>query len=273
LHEPQRLLQSARSSPQPSSAQVIDLARVRAERKRRTEKPRFFQRQRVVLAASLAGGLLIGALGARLVGTANLTRYRDGVLIADGSLADALDHQLAGHALPGSTVHVHMSFKDKQGAFCRTFSVGPSGLAGLACRADDGWRLVSMVDTHGEVAAAVASASATPAASTTAASSAIPSAPTAATPLAAATPSAAAAASAVATAGTAGVRSVSRGVIGAPPARSASIGASRQGPAMAARAHGSLESARLLREAVAAHIDGAPLDAQAEARARGLDWR
>src|SRR6185437_12522450 len=201
----------------------------------------------------------------RLIGTANLTRCRDGVLMADGSLADALDHQLAGHALPGSTVHVHISFKDKQGAFCRTFSVGPSGLAGLACREDAGWRPVSLVDGNGEAAAALASPSPTPTASTTAALSAIPPAP------AAAAPSAGTAASAVAAAAAAGVQPVSRRVNAAPPARSASVAASRQGPATAARAHGSLESAPLLREAVAAHINGAPLDAQAEARARGLD--
>ncbi len=200
LHEPmsQRLLQTGRASTPTTTAQIIDLARVRAERKRRAERHRFLQSHRIAIAASLIGGLLMGMLGERLLSTDALTDYHNGALIARGVLAQALDNQLASSPVPGSQIHVGMSFKTKTGNFCRTFSVTDDhGLAGLACHEQAQWRVLTLVGTGTTSADGTA----------------------------------------------AGVR-------------------------MAASA-----STPVLMQAVRQRIAGAPLDAQAEARARGSDWR
>lgn len=150
LHEPmpQRLLQVARSAARPASAQVIDLARVRAERKRRNERRRLLQPQRIAIAASLLGGLLVGALVERLASTPGVTEYRDGALLARGALADALSNQLADDSPPGGSFHVGMSFRAKSGDYCRTFSSTDSrSLAGLACHEQDHWQILTLADS------------------------------------------------------------------------------------------------------------------------------
>ena len=148
LHEPvpQRLMQSARSASRPASAQVIDLARVRAERKRRNERRRLLQPQRLAIAAGILGGLLVGALAERLVAGGAMTEYRSGMLLAGGPLAQALTDQLTDQAVPAAGVRVGMSFKSRSGDYCRTFEMtGEQSLSGLACREQDRWRIVTLV--------------------------------------------------------------------------------------------------------------------------------
>jgi hypothetical protein len=152
LHEPmpQRLLQSARSTatPRPVTAQVIDLARVRAERRRRTERHRLLQPHHIAVAACLVGGLLAGAVAERLVNGNGMTEYRDGALVARGALGDALDNQLADMPVAGNDFRVGMSFRTKSGNYCRTFSATDThALAGLACRDQNHWRIVTLVST------------------------------------------------------------------------------------------------------------------------------
>lgn len=149
---PQRLLQSARSASRPTTAQVIDLARVRAERRRRNERHRLLQPHHIAIAACLVGGLLVGAVAERLVNGNGLTEYQDGALVARGALSDALDNQLADTPLPGSQFQVGMSFRTKSGNYCRTFSASDThSIAGLACREQDRWRIVTLVSTQPQV--------------------------------------------------------------------------------------------------------------------------
>jgi hypothetical protein len=157
LHEPvpQRVLQVARSTSRPASAQVIDLARVRAERKRRNEQRRLLQPQRIAIAASILGGLLIGAVAQRLWSDAHgadaaaVTAYRDGVLVARGALADTLSNQLTDAPAPASRFHVGMSFRAKSGDYCRTFSASDNpSLAGLACHEQQQWRILTLVGSQ-----------------------------------------------------------------------------------------------------------------------------
>ncbi len=151
VHEPmpQRLLQSARSTARPMTAQVIDLARVRAERRRRNERNRLLQPHHIAIAACLVGGLLIGAVAERLVNGAGMTEYQDGALLARGALADALNNQLADAPVPGDEFRVGMSFRTKSGNYCRTFSASDAhALAGLACREQERWRIVTLVSTQ-----------------------------------------------------------------------------------------------------------------------------
>ncbi|HTW74302.1 MAG TPA: zf-HC2 domain-containing protein [Steroidobacteraceae bacterium] len=157
LHEPvpQRLLQVARSASRPSSAQVIDLARVRAERKRRNEHQRVLSPFRIAFAACLLGGLLVGAVAERLLSGDGLTEYRDGALFAGGALADALSNQLTNRPAPGADFHVGLSFRAKSGSYCRTFSAsGRHALAGLACHEQDDWRILTLVSAPPNAAGA-----------------------------------------------------------------------------------------------------------------------
>jgi hypothetical protein len=224
LHEPmpQRMLQVARSSStRPATAQVIDLARVRAERKRRNERRRLLQPHRIAIAASLLAGLLVGGVAERLWGgDGAVTAFHDGELVARGALADTLSNQLTDASAPGSRFHVGMSFRATSGAYCRTFSATDNpALAGLACHEQDHWRILTLVGSqlpaHG--------------------------------------------------AGVAGVAGAASGAAGAGGTAGATDAATTRRVAW--------NLSPLLLQTVREHISGEPLDAQAELKARGSDWR
>lgn len=152
---PQRLLQAARLGAPSSPAQVIDLARVRAARTGRSNGQRQMTKvRRYSIAATLAIGLIAGMLIERLAAPGALTELHDGALLARGSLARALDQQLAGSAEAGARVHVGLSFRSRSGTYCRTFALsGSRPLAGLACREQERWQLLNMVAAEGPLAA------------------------------------------------------------------------------------------------------------------------
>ena len=229
LHEPmpQRMLQVARSASRPATAQVIDLARVRAERKRRNERRRLLQPHRIAIAASVLAGLLVGGLAERLWSDGSVTDIHNGELVAQGTLADTLNNQLTDSSTPGSRFHVGMTFRSKGGDYCRTFSETDNpALAGLACREQEQWRILTLVGSQ------------LPAHETGAAGAVAGGAAVAGAAAAAGT-----AASADTTAGSQGARRVAWNL------------------------------APLLLQTVRQHISGQPLDARAEAKARGSDWR
>ncbi|MEG3175575.1 anti-sigma factor [Sphingomonas sp. RB3P16] len=88
-----------------------------------------------VIAASLALGLF---LGDRLGEDAPIAS-RDGRLVASGKLASALDTQLASNQGSATTTRMLVSFRDRSGAICRTFTT--PALGGIACRDGDAWRI------------------------------------------------------------------------------------------------------------------------------------
>lgn len=97
------------------------------------------------VAASLAVGVLVGSLvlgGAGRAGDAVVEAGANGALVAQGPLADALSRQLAGDR--GGAVDIGVSFAAKDGALCRSFTMGRT--AGLACRGGDQWRVVVMTE-------------------------------------------------------------------------------------------------------------------------------
>lgn len=61
---------------------------------------------------------------------------------ASGALAHALDQQLSGGEDAG--VRVGLSFRDRDGRYCRTFALR-AGSAGLACQRDGRWQLQVLV--------------------------------------------------------------------------------------------------------------------------------
>jgi hypothetical protein len=145
---PQRLVNASRLDSSAGPAQIIDLARVRAERARRPERRRVPIPRRAVLAiaASLAVGLSAGFLIDRLLAGGALIEYRDGALLAGGLLDRALSEQLAGATAARSAVRIGLSFHARSGGYCRTF-VLDSGLAGLACKEPRQWRVLTLVGT------------------------------------------------------------------------------------------------------------------------------
>jgi hypothetical protein len=91
------------------------------------------------MAASLAVGAVIAHLALKSPGMERLGT-RDGQLVAQGDLDQALSNQLAGDPSGNAPVHIGVSFKSKAGEHCRTFVVnGSSPMGGLACRKNDAW--------------------------------------------------------------------------------------------------------------------------------------
>lgn len=142
-------LTSLLSAPAVAAAppKVVDLAPERARRDARRAGPSWAQWGG--MAASVALGVVLGLQVVSRNGDA-LVSEAGGQLIASGRLAKALGSQLAGEAAGG--VAVQLSFVDKDGQYCRTFSV--ERIAGLACRDASRWTV--QITTPAEPAASSA---------------------------------------------------------------------------------------------------------------------
>ena len=72
---------------------------------------------------------------------------RNGLLVAQGKLATALSQQLGAAAQSESEVRVGLSFLSNEGGYCRSFTLvgGNQDLVGIACRANDEWRIPVLV--------------------------------------------------------------------------------------------------------------------------------
>lgn len=150
---PERLTQLLASPP----AAVVDIAAARAAREpRHVTWPSVRSRpgrwaQWGGMAASLVAGVLLGTQLQRGEGPPDaVLALNAGQAVATGAVAQALNTQLASDAAAQATVAVQLTFIDKTGQVCRTFSTGR--VAGLACR-DDGDRwAVQQVATMEQVA-------------------------------------------------------------------------------------------------------------------------
>lgn len=134
----------------PGSAQIIDLARVRAARAQAPRTRRTVRSPRVVLMMGLVIGLAAGILLMRAQSGRALTGYQHGVLLAQGALAQALNEQLVGRAPSGASIRITSTYRARNGNYCRTFAVaGSQSLAGLACRAGDQWQVQTLLSNAG----------------------------------------------------------------------------------------------------------------------------
>ncbi|HEU0225634.1 MAG TPA: hypothetical protein VFR29_09375 [Steroidobacteraceae bacterium] len=124
----------------PVTAPVADFAAERTRRAaRRAARPAWAAAQWAAMAASVALGIMVGVLVVRGP-TAPFEETAAG-LVASGELDAALTQQLAGSLGTGGP-QVGISFRDRAGAYCRTFQLRQEApLAGLACRADGEWRV------------------------------------------------------------------------------------------------------------------------------------
>ena len=102
---------------------------------------------------AIAASLIVGVIGGRLtlleMGKPGPITMRGGRLLAAGALTAALSDQLAGAQSSSDPVQIGVSFRSKSGQYCRTFTLRqPAPLAGVACRAADGWQVGVLAHTE-----------------------------------------------------------------------------------------------------------------------------
>lgn len=135
---PGRLASLLQAAPV-AAAPVIDLAERRVERARRRQLPSWAQWGG--MAASVLLGVLLGTQLERNAADPAIG-LQQGRWLAAGLIERALSEQLASEPVAGAPVAVHLSFVDKSGHYCRTFST--SAMAGLACREGERWEVQNL---------------------------------------------------------------------------------------------------------------------------------
>lgn len=127
-------------------ATVVSLDSVRARREAEQQAARKATRGRNwswpewgALAAMLMVGVMVGHFGMAMLPMegGETVASRDGVLVAQGRLATALDQQLGGS---GGPVRIGTSFLSQDGVYCRSFMTAQE-MAGLACRQGATWKV------------------------------------------------------------------------------------------------------------------------------------
>jgi hypothetical protein len=142
---PDRLIAAIRRAPAATTATVSDLSSARAAKAAAAgaAKPRakWSGPQWGAMAASLVIGAIIGHVALQSPDASPIVA-RDGHLVAQAGLADALSNQLASTQTVNSPVQIGTSFKAKDGAYCRTFVLHEGdAVGGLACRAGKDWNV------------------------------------------------------------------------------------------------------------------------------------
>lgn len=99
-------------------------------------------REWVAMAASLLLGAFISWKVMAPGEGAPLVAGKD-ALVAHGELARALDHQLASEQRGEETVLVGLTFKARDGNYCRSFEMHATRTVGLACRAGSDWQVTA----------------------------------------------------------------------------------------------------------------------------------
>ena len=135
-----------RQAPPQRQATVVSLDSVRARREAEQQAARKATRSRRwswpewgALAAMLMVGVMAGhyGLGMLPLDQGETVASRDGVLVAQGRLATALDQQLAGS---GGPVRIGTSFLAQDNSYCRSFTT-PQDVSGLACKQGGTWKV------------------------------------------------------------------------------------------------------------------------------------
>ncbi|MBW8752814.1 MAG: anti-sigma factor [Sphingomonadales bacterium] len=121
---PDRLRQAVFADAEPN---VIDFAAA-ARNRRKPASPGGWTR---IVGPALAASLVLALVGVRMWPAGDYAR---------GDLEEALDAQLVASQKADGPVRVLLSFRDRQGQFCRGFT--GRARSGIACRDDRGWRLL-----------------------------------------------------------------------------------------------------------------------------------
>lgn len=149
---PERLLRAARGQAATAGggASVSDFAAAAQARKAAREARsgrRWSWPEWGAMAASLIIGVVVAQFAMRSPGSAPFTSQQ-GQLLAQGDLARTLDEQLASAQASGADTSVGVSFRAKDGSYCRSFTMRASSTAGLACREGDAWRVDVLARTN-----------------------------------------------------------------------------------------------------------------------------
>lgn len=129
-----------------------DLARLIADSGTRAARPearfdwrRWLTPQTVGLGAGLAvAGFAAGVVIGPMTSPEPASLVDPGGRIADRRLVQVLDRRLAGDGPDGTGRAVGLTFEATDGRWCRTFNDANAAMAGLACRADNGWAIQAL---------------------------------------------------------------------------------------------------------------------------------
>lgn len=121
------------------TAPLPALGDLAAARERRRRLPTWAQWGGI--AASVLLGVLLGMQFDRRSADAGFGLH-DGRVVAEGAVAEALSSQLASAPAAAAPIALQLSFVDKAGSYCRTFST--AAVAGLACLQDGRWTVQTM---------------------------------------------------------------------------------------------------------------------------------
>lgn len=136
---PERLRAAATGTAAPAERTRGNVVKFPARGTRATSTP-WRTREWLAMAASLVLGVVISWRAFSPADSATIIA-RDGALVARGALATALDEQLASNQPGDAAVSIGLTFKARDGSYCRSFSLRAGGVAGLACRAGEEWRI------------------------------------------------------------------------------------------------------------------------------------
>lgn len=140
---PERLLRAAQAPPA-TAPKVASLAQAREAKASRRAWASDWKAWGG-MAASVLVGVLIGQQMSGDGATAPFA-MQSGQLVAGGAVSQALSTQLASVPSVDAAVQVQLSFVDKSGAYCRTFTT--VGLAGLACQSGGDWAVQSLAQVE-----------------------------------------------------------------------------------------------------------------------------
>jgi len=76
-----------------------------------------------------------------VITSADVITASNGALVARGALATALDQQLASNQPSDAAVKIGLTFKARDGSYCRSFALSAGGITGLACRTGADWHI------------------------------------------------------------------------------------------------------------------------------------
>ena len=118
---------------------IVNLAAARAAR----EEDATFQpsglRQQWRSGLAIAASLVLGVvLGTQLHPGGSIVQ-KDGMLVASGSLSEALENQLASAQDESNELRILTSFQREDGDYCRVFEAVPT--SGIACKTGGSWIL------------------------------------------------------------------------------------------------------------------------------------
>lgn len=150
---PERLSAAVRRSAAPLSGKVVNINEARvamraaAKDDSRAANDESSYRPGWRSLGGIAAGVLLGlGVGYALwqPGSGPISRDRHGTLIASGPLNSALTAQLAAEQSPRSAIQLGISFRDKSGAYCRSFAIsGAANPVGIACHRGEDWQIQS----------------------------------------------------------------------------------------------------------------------------------